>query len=238
MLVWESSLHENYFNLSVLAADAEPRGSLLRRASPEGMRRRGFPYTRSTSELTAFLKALGNIPANLATGMHALSTTSKCASGPAKSQAKQEPPTDMKPSRVSIPIDDVAVDFSTVLLRDSCSCPLCVHESTQQRLFSTADVPSTILAREVAHDALSDCVVITWDNDAPGYSEGHATKLDMATLRKVSQLGWQQGLRSNLAKVRSYGAKDLWNCQITTMTSTCRTTKPHLSSSPSCIHMA
>ncbi|KAJ4311204.1 hypothetical protein N0V84_010566 [Fusarium piperis] len=90
-------------------------------------------------------------------------------------------------STVSIPIDGKAVNFSAVLLRDSCSCPSCVHESTNQRLFSVADIPANVKARTVHVDTAANSVSINWDNDAHGFAPEHTTQLDMATLRAFSQ---------------------------------------------------
>lgn len=106
---------------------------------------------------------------------------------------RQEFSTDRTSSRVPIPIDGKTVDFSAVLLRDSCPCPSCVHESTNQRLFSTADIPADIQARAVQVDAASDSVSITWETDAPGYTGEHTTKLDMAALRKLGHSGSPPG---------------------------------------------
>lgn len=97
------------------------------------------------------------------------------------------------PSRVSIPLDGESVEFSAVLLRDACSCPACVHESTKQRLFSTADIPTNVHARAVEVDALSESASITWENDVPGYSKEHVTELSMAALRNIVQSGQAPG---------------------------------------------
>ncbi|EEU43603.1 uncharacterized protein NECHADRAFT_45388, partial [Fusarium vanettenii 77-13-4] len=86
-----------------------------------------------------------------------------------------------------IPIDGKTVNFSAVLLRDSCPCPSCVHESTNQRLFSVADIPANVKARAVEVDTASDSVSISWENDAHGCTPEHTTNLDMATLRSFSQ---------------------------------------------------
>ncbi|KAI8663381.1 hypothetical protein NCS57_00938800 [Fusarium keratoplasticum] len=92
-----------------------------------------------------------------------------------------------QPSTVTIPIDGKTVNFSAVLLRDSCPCPSCVHESTNQRLFSVADIPANVKARTVDVDTASDSVSISWENDAHGCTSEHTTKLDMEILRGFSQ---------------------------------------------------
>ena len=96
---------------------------------------------------------------------------------------------DQSPERVTIPIDGTYQQFSALLLRDACSCPLCVHESTNQRLFSTADIPATLQARNVNHNTAQDSVTIKWSNDAAGYNGEHSTTFDIAALRQLSQTG-------------------------------------------------
>ncbi|KAE8137522.1 Clavaminate synthase-like protein [Aspergillus pseudotamarii] len=92
-------------------------------------------------------------------------------------------------TKVPIPIDGKKAEFSAILLRDACSCPLCVHESTKQRLFSTADIPAEIQSQAVETDAASDSVNIRWENDVPGFTEEHVTTLSMAALRQLSSSG-------------------------------------------------
>ncbi|KAG4261559.1 mitochondrial protein [Fusarium proliferatum] len=99
-----------------------------------------------------------------------------------------------KSSKVPISIDSKTQEFSPLLLRDSCQCPLCVHESTCQRLFSTADIPADIQARSVEIDSASQSVDIKWDNDAPGYGQDHTTNLSMASLREIVESGSLPGL--------------------------------------------
>ncbi|KAM0328674.1 hypothetical protein ACHAQA_005086 [Verticillium albo-atrum] len=97
--------------------------------------------------------------------------------------------------RVPVPVDGKTVEFSAVLLRDACPCPACVHESTNQRLFSTADIPATIHARAIEVDAASDSVSIKWENDVPGSSGEHTTKLKNATLKALGNSGVPPGHR-------------------------------------------
>ncbi|KAB8261555.1 Clavaminate synthase-like protein [Aspergillus pseudonomiae] len=97
------------------------------------------------------------------------------------------------PSRVSIPVDGELAEFSAVLLRDSCACPLCVHESTKQRLFSAADIPADVHARAVEIDSPSDSVKIAWEKDVPGYKKEHITTLSMKAVRRMMQSGRAPG---------------------------------------------
>ncbi|KAK2685761.1 hypothetical protein QWA68_015836 [Fusarium oxysporum] len=110
-----------------------------------------------------------------------------------------------KPSRVPISVDGKTLEFSSILLRDSCQCPKCVHESTNQRLFSTADIPANIQARFVEIDSASDSVHIKWKNDAPGFGEDHTTKLTVATLRELNQSGSLPGFGRD-----THDAQMLW----------------------------
>lgn len=106
--------------------------------------------------------------------------------------------------RIPIDVGGNTVDFSAVLLRDSCTCPSCVHESTGQRMFSTADIPADIEAQAVEIDDLSDSVSIKWKTDIPGYTSDHSTKLSMDSLRHFIRSGSQKGARDSVPK------QDLW----------------------------
>ncbi|KAH7233011.1 taurine catabolism dioxygenase TauD, TfdA family-domain-containing protein [Fusarium tricinctum] len=94
-----------------------------------------------------------------------------------------------KPSRTPITVDGKTLEFSSILLRDSCQCPSCVHESSNQRLFSAADIPANIQARSIEVDSASESVNIKWENDAPGFGEDHTTQLSVAALRELDQSG-------------------------------------------------
>ena len=88
-----------------------------------------------------------------------------------------------------IPLDGKQTEFSALLLRDLCQCPLCVHESTRQKLYSTADIPGDIKARSVEADANSGTVSILWDRDAPGFDTEHRTELSSGSLRHIATAG-------------------------------------------------
>ncbi|SCV47020.1 uncharacterized protein FFB14_09557 [Fusarium fujikuroi] len=110
-----------------------------------------------------------------------------------------------KSSRVPISIGSKTQEFSPLLLRDSCQCPLCVHESTYQRLFSTADVPANIQARSVEIDSASQSVNIKWDNDTPCYGQDHTTNLSMASLQEMVESSSLPGLGRD-----KHAAQVLW----------------------------
>lgn len=100
-------------------------------------------------------------------------------------------------AQVAVAIDGVEHSFSALLLRDACKCPLCVHKTSRQRLFSVTDIPANIEAQAVEFDAAQDAVSIKWKNDVSGYSEEHTTKFRMAALRGLSQSGSIPGLKED-----------------------------------------
>lgn len=110
-------------------------------------------------------------------------------------------------SKVTLPIEGNSVDFSAILLRDACACPSCVHPSTNQRLFSTADIPSDITAKSVEVDAANNTVAVTWTNDAPGFPESHKTDLNLATLTQFSKTG------TPTASMTEFPSQALWTAK-------------------------
>jgi gamma-butyrobetaine dioxygenase len=52
-------------------------------------------------------------------------------------------------SDIAVEIDGERHQFDCFFLRDACSCPKCVDPSTQQKLFSTTDLPADVLPRAV-----------------------------------------------------------------------------------------
>lgn len=97
---------------------------------------------------------------------------------------------------MSFPVDGEVTDFSAMLLRDSCQCPLCVHESTRQRLFSAADIPTNVKPHSVEIDSASNAVNIKWQNDLAGYSPDHTTTIPLQHLRNVKRSGSFTGSRT------------------------------------------
>ncbi|KAK2592009.1 hypothetical protein QQS21_010280 [Conoideocrella luteorostrata] len=147
-----------------------------------------------TNETTSLTE--GNRDLRLRSSSHTNSATTAAS---ARKQYK-------KPSMVQIPIQGQAVDFSAVLLRDACSCPSCVHESTNQRLFSTADIPANIAPRVVETCGASDSIRITWENDVPGFRHDHTTTLKLADLRVTMQSGSAPGSHSD-----NFSSPVLWS---------------------------
>lgn len=110
--------------------------------------------------------------------------------------------------KVSLQIDGKALEFSAVLLRDACSCPECVHTSTNQRLFSTADIPANIEARCVETDESSDIVSIQWMNDVPGHAKEHTTRFEVGALRDLSHTGFAPGAHKETMLPQVLWSKD------------------------------
>lgn len=133
-------------------------------------------------------------PVRIASGLDTrtqrfLSSTNERKSSTVAQEVQEQPATARTASRVPITIDGSTVEFSSILLRDACQCKSCVHESTNQRLFSSADIPPNVQAREVELDPTSESVNITWRNDVAGFPRDHVTKLDITSLRELSVSG-------------------------------------------------
>lgn len=97
-----------------------------------------------------------------------------------------------KEAAVSIEIDGGLHDFPPVLLRDLCSCPLCLDRSTRQKLFVTADIPLDIKATDCV--STPETAVVSWSKDVPGYGSDHKTEIPLRTLRKIVRYGKSVGL--------------------------------------------
>jgi gamma-butyrobetaine dioxygenase len=73
------------------------------------------------------------------------------------------------------PLEDVPdeMDYGVPVLslRDMCTCPRCVDQSTRQKLFSTVDIPRGIKMTNVVETP--NGVEIQWGNDVPGFDESH-----------------------------------------------------------------
>jgi gamma-butyrobetaine dioxygenase len=110
---------------------------------------------------------------------------------------------------VHVSVDGTKLDFSALLLRDLCHCPSCVHESSRQRLYSTAQIPPDIQARTVDVSPLdSESVRITWDNDGPGFDETHETRLRMDVLRSLKNVGAMSGPFQDALEAQVLWARD------------------------------
>ena len=60
-----------------------------------------------------------------------------------------------------------------VYLRDCCTCPRCVDPSSKQKTFQTTDIPRDIRSKSLKISPDDGTVEIVWENDIPGFEEGH-----------------------------------------------------------------
>jgi gamma-butyrobetaine dioxygenase len=81
-------------------------------------------------------------------------------------------------------IPDTDNVLPTMSLRDMCTCPLCIDQSTRQKLFSTVEIPSGITVRSV--NELTDSVEIQWVNDIPGFDESHKSVFEKKIFEKIA----------------------------------------------------
>ncbi|KAF8251447.1 Clavaminate synthase-like protein, partial [Wilcoxina mikolae CBS 423.85] len=90
--------------------------------------------------------------------------------------------------RLNVELDGQFVSFDQLFLRDACSCPHCIHPSTQQKLFQTTDIPYDVRADFT--ETLSDgSLRVRWKNDIsiPGV-EVHESIYTPDFLRRYSTL--------------------------------------------------
>ena len=129
----------------------------------------------------------------------------------AAAQSRRDPTTpatqDIQANDIGLFVDGRPYQLSSILLRDLCSCPSCLDASTQQKLFSTADVPPDIKAREATQS--EDGVSIFWTNDVPGYDEDHVTFLDTSLLRELVR----SGSGPMAAQTNTTGPRTIWDAE-------------------------
>jgi alpha-ketoglutarate-dependent taurine dioxygenase len=77
--------------------------------------------------------------------------------------------------------------FSPRLLRDLCSCPLCIDQSTRQKLFYSADIPADIQVTDSFLE--NDNYRLRWSTDAPGYGKDHVTSIPIQQLSRWIRTG-------------------------------------------------
>ncbi|KAM3079167.1 hypothetical protein ACMFMF_004094 [Clarireedia jacksonii] len=65
--------------------------------------------------------------------------------------------------------------FSSIFLRDACTCEQCVDPSTKQKNFQTSDIPPEIKAVIIKDNPNQD-VFASWENDLPGFGPNHRSK--------------------------------------------------------------
>ena len=113
--------------------------------------------------------------------------------------------------------------LDSLLVRDSCCCRLCVDPSSQQKLFQTADVPTSIAGRiDNEHgeanrasttgtdDDKRVVATVSWVNDVPAYPAEHRTELTAEMLASMAVLSSSSSSHSTKSPtVRAPGkAKD------------------------------
>ncbi|PQE12792.1 gamma-butyrobetaine dioxygenase protein [Rutstroemia sp. NJR-2017a BBW] len=64
--------------------------------------------------------------------------------------------------------------YSSIFLRDACTCQQCVDPSTKQKNFQTSDISPKIKAIKV-HRKANGGVEINWENDLPGFGFSHTS---------------------------------------------------------------
>lgn len=102
-------------------------------------------------------------------------------------------PAQSKVTRITIlELDGELVAFDNVFLRDACTCPRCVHPSTQQKLFETSDISYDV--RPKVQSALDGGTLrIEWADDIPSYNEGepHISHYTIDFLRGNAELRYK-----------------------------------------------
>jgi gamma-butyrobetaine dioxygenase len=88
--------------------------------------------------------------------------------------------------RMNVRVGGQWVQFDHLFLRDACSCPRCVHPSTQQKLFQTTDIPVDIRPQS-AETLVDGSLRILWKNDIPTFPE-HESHYSADFLRRYSTM--------------------------------------------------
>ena len=84
---------------------------------------------------------------------------------------------------IEVSVDGRTLHLSPILARDMCGCAKCVDQSTLQKFWSSAEIPRDI--RAPATTSTPDGIRIAWENDLPGYDDGHVTELSTSFLRSI-----------------------------------------------------
>ena len=112
-------------------------------------------------------------------------------------------------STIALALDGKDYHLSTLLIRDLCKCKRCIHESTNQKLFSTTEIPPHIHARTVELlEEKQPHVRLSWENDVPGFDPTHQTILPVKDLLDVARLGAApSAFNGSLGKHQTWGAQ-------------------------------
>ncbi|KLJ06867.1 hypothetical protein EMPG_17652 [Blastomyces silverae] len=76
------------------------------------------------------------------------------------------------------------VHIHSIRLRDACTCPKCVDQSTKQREFRMSDIPNDVAAKTAT--VQDGQLVVTWQNDIPGYDESHVSTFSAEQLSTMT----------------------------------------------------
>lgn len=107
--------------------------------------------------------------------------------------------------RINLTLNGKFLAYDNVFLRDACTCPRCVHPSTQQKLFRTADIPLDI--SPTAAETLPDgSVRITWKQRLTGEpAEPHVSLYSREFLSK------SRNLRERIRGSYNDQSRELWD---------------------------
>ncbi|KAH8674789.1 hypothetical protein BGZ60DRAFT_404818 [Tricladium varicosporioides] len=94
----------------------------------------------------------------------------------AKAKVGDRPSKQNNPDYVTIR----GVHLPKVLLRDACKCAKCVDSSSTQKNFQTTDIPINIEIRNLMYK--NGNVVVTWNNDVPGFDSDHVSTYPLKSL--------------------------------------------------------
>ncbi|EEQ34620.1 putative gamma-butyrobetaine dioxygenase [Microsporum canis] len=90
-------------------------------------------------------------------------------------------------SHIPVEVNGKQFLFESAHLRDSCACPRCIHPSTKQRTFETAQIPREIFAKKLHME--KDSLIIEWGNDIEGF-EGHTSTFSTGYLQTLTKVEW------------------------------------------------
>ena len=109
---------------------------------------------------------------------------------------------DYRENQVNLKIGKRLRAYDPIFVRDCCTCPKCVDQSTRQKLFSTTDISADISVKDMREDG--DVVHFTWTNDLPGFDADHVTTINIKSLSR--------SVRRHPVKLYKE-SKTLWNAK-------------------------
>jgi len=97
-----------------------------------------------------------------------------------------------------IDVDGSSYRVSPLLLRDLCPCDRCIDSSTNQKHFSTADIPADIQFDTIR--STRDGIEVRWNGDMSGYGPEHRTHLSNDLLRHLVAKGQPKPVEHKLVE--------------------------------------